>query len=500
MSKMFMLRGSAAAAALVAASAAHAELSADRVWEAWQGYSEAAGQSLSAGALTRDGKLLTATDVTISSEIDEAAAAIAIPEIAFQEQTDGTVVVTMTDSYSMTMAMDDAPGASVDISHPGLRIVVSEGATGLDHAMTAPEVRIALAGIEGMDEDIPEIAISIVGLDGNYDVPNDPGGPVSSNFDIAALNLKADVQDTFTTTTIDYAVTGLRMRSTGAGLNLIDPDGDPAEALRAGLALDLNLGYDTQRYNLVVEEFGDRTAISGSAMGGESRFAMSSDGIVVSSSSRNTEITVSGDEIPLPEVVLTAQQLAFGIALPISAGEDAQEFSMLLRLVDAAVPEDVWAMLDPAGQIPRTPATAILDLTGQLVLAADLLSDDTAMLMMMAGPMGLGQIESLDMRDLQLRIGGAELTGSGSFVFDNTDLETIPGLPRPEGAVEFVLKGGNALLDTLVNMGLVPEDEAMGARMVLALFARPGEGPDELISKIEIREDGGIYANDMRVQ
>lgn len=500
MSKSFVLRGSAAVAALIAASAAHAELSADRVWEAWQTYSEAAGQTLEAGSLTRDGKLLTATDVKVSSVAADAAASMAIPQIQFQEQSDGTVVVTMTDSYALSLGIEDAPGMSMDISHPGLRIVVSETATGLDHAMTAPEFALSLASVEGMGDDMPAIAATMVGVSGRYDIPNDPGGPVSSDFDIAAINLSVEVDEMFTSTALDYAVTGVTMRATGAGLNLMDPEGDPAEALRGGFAVDLNLGYDTQRYNMVVEEFGDRTEISGSALGGESRFAMSSDGLIVSTSSRSTEITMAGGEIPFPELTITAQQLAFGVAVPVTGGEAAQDFSLLFRLVDAAVPEDVWSMLDPMGQIARTPATAIIDLGGKLVLAADLLSEDTAMMAMMFGPMGLGELQALDIRDLQLKIGGAELSGSGGFTFDNTDLETFDGLPRPTGTLDLALRGGNALLDTLVGMGLVPEEQAMGARMMLALFARPGEGPDELLSTLEVREDGGVYANGMRLQ
>jgi hypothetical protein len=49
-------------------------------------------------------------------------------------------------------------------------------------------------------------------------------------------------------------------------------------------------------------------------------------------------------------------------------------------------------------------------------------------------------------------------------------------------------------------MGLVPEDQAMAARMMLGLFARPGDGPDTLTSKIEVKGDGAILANGQRLQ
>ena len=80
------------------------------------------------------------------------------------------------------------------------------------------------------------------------------------------------------------------------------------------------------------------------------------------------------------------------------------------------------------------------------------------------------------------------------MTFDNSS-----GTPKPLGAVDMQLVGGNALIDKLVGMGLVPEDQAMGARMMMGLFAVP-TGEDQLTSKIEFKEDGGVYANGQRIQ
>ena len=48
-------------------------------------------------------------------------------------------------------------------------------------------------------------------------------------------------------------------------------------------------------------------------------------------------------------------------------------------------------------------------------------------------------------------------------------------------------------------MGIVSEDEAMGFRMGLAMVAKPGPGPDELVSEIEFK-DGGLFANGQQLQ
>jgi hypothetical protein len=111
-----------------------------------------------------------------------------------------------------------------------------------------------------------------------------------------------------------------------------------------------------------------------------------------------------------------------------------------------------------------------------------------------------GEIHALTVNALTLAIAGARLTGAGDFTFDNADMSTFPGMPRPEGALDLQLTGGNTLMDTLVAMGLLPEEQAMGARMMLGLFARPGSGPDSLTSRIEITPDGQLLANGQRLR
>ena len=54
----------------------------------------------------------------------------------------------------------------------------------------------------------------------------------------------------------------------------------------------------------------------------------------------------------------------------------------------------------------------------------------------------------------------AELTAQGNFTFDNSDLTTFAGIPAPTGKIDVKATGVNALLDTLVAMGLVPQDQA----------------------------------------
>lgn len=76
---------------------------------------------------------------------------------------------------------------------------------------------------------------------------------------------------------------------------------------------------------------------------------------------------------------------------------------------------------------------------------------------------------------------------------------TIPGAPRPEGQLNLAINGVNGLIDTLVQMGLVPEQEVMTAQMMMGAFTRP-VGDDMLETTIEINSEGQILANGQRIQ
>ena len=106
-----------------------------------------------------------------------------------------------------------------------------------------------------------------------------------------------------------------------------------------------------------------------------------------------------------------------------------------------------------------------------------------------------GQLNAVNINEIKLNIAGAELTGDGDFAFNNDGM-----MPVPSGVMNMMLTGGNGLLDTLVGMGLVPEEQAMGARMMMGLFTRPGDGDDTLVSTIEVNEDGSILANGQRIK
>ena len=57
----------------------------------------------------------------------------------------------------------------------------------------------------------------------------------------------------------------------------------------------------------------------------------------------------------------------------------------------------------------------------------------------------------------------------------------------------------NELIDGLIATGLLAEEDAMGARMMIAMFANPGAGEDEVTSVLEFK-DKGFFANGQQLQ
>ena len=79
-------------------------------------------------------------------------------------------------------------------------------------------------------------------------------------------------------------------------------------------------------------------------------------------------------------------------------------------------------------------------------------------------------------------------------------LTTFAGVPAPTGTIDLKAVGVNGLLDKLMAMGLVPEDQMMGARMMLGMFAKVVEGqPDTMTSNVEFK-DKHLFVNGMQLQ
>ena len=245
----------------------------------------------------------------------------------------------------------------------------------------------------------------------------------------------------------------------------------------------------------VTDETGP-TKVTGSADGGNLTIAIDKSRLAYSVGGKAMAITMSGPSIPFPELKITYAEALMTLLMPVSKSDVPEDFAFTTKLVDFAISDEVWAMFDPTGGLPHDPATIIIDTKGKAKLTVDITDEAQTAALGDAPP---GEIHALDLTELKVKAAGAELTGTGALTFDNTDMTTFPGMPVPTGVVDMKIVGANTLLDKLIAMGYIPEDQAMGFRMMAGMFTTVAEGEDTLTSKIEFK-DKGIFANGQRLQ
>lgn len=499
MARWKTLGGGTLLAALLAGTAAQA-VTPEEVWQDWVDYYGEMGQTVTAGAQSRAGDTLVVTDAVLASDAPDASFTITIPEIRLRDLGDGRVEVTMAPEIPMLMTSKPETGETVEmrmgLAQRDIVTIISGDAASMAYDMAGPEATIRLDGLTVDGEPVEMTASAVLtGLAQQYTMGDGEMRTGGGTFSATGLTFEAAGKDPESDGTFKMSgslsdMQGRSDMSMPKGVDMTDGNA----AFQAGFAVNGAFSYGASAMDIEVVEEAGPTRITATGEGGDFTFDISKDRLAYGATGGASVIDVSGAQIPFP-LKLTTSESAMNFLMPVSRSDQPQPFEALVKLVDLTVSEEVWAMFDPAANLPRDPATLIVDLAGSARMLVDLFDPETAGASV-ENPVP-GELHSLDVRQLELSAAGAELTGSGGFTFDNSDLSL--GYPKPLGALDLKLVGGNALIDKLVSMGLLPEDQAMGARMMLGLFAVPA-GDDTLTSKIEFREDGGLYANGQRLQ
>ncbi|MCG6904276.1 MAG: DUF2125 domain-containing protein, partial [Rhodobacter sp.] len=370
----------------------------------------------------------------------------------------------------------------------------------INYDFAAPSVNVGLASLMVDGEAIDakgEIALS--DLDGQYVVSQGDMTQVSSVMAASRMLITAAANEpggsgTFAMN-LDYAdITG---SSNGSLMAMADPAAI-SKALAAGMSTASTLGHGAASFALDFMDGSDTFNLDGTADSGAIKISMNADALSYGVSNTGLDIKFSGSEIPLPEVAFAVGEIGTSFLMPVAPSDTPGDFGLGFTLRDLTVSDMIWGMVDAGRQLPHDPATLVIDLSGKANWLIDIFDPENAEKMDMEMP---AELHALDINAMQLSIAGAELTGNGAFTFNMKDLSTFDGMPAPTGAIDLKLVGGNGLIDKLIAMGLLPEEQAMGARMMLGLFARPGDGPDTLTSKIEVDgATGAVSANGQRLQ
>lgn len=505
MSYMSRVFGASTLALVVAAPAAFADVSAADVWGQWQAQMAKSGQTVSVGSESMVGDTLTIADLKIAMLTPDVDFMMAMPSLTFKENGDGTVTVGLPDSYPIVLDIhpqgEDPGKVNLSVHQTAMSMTASGTPDAISYAYAGQEIAVVLDSIEAPDTEGATFAgaVRLAGFAGTYTFGAGEVQPFSSTFEASSMTVDVDVQAPSDdgALTFNFKAADLKGTSDGAIPEGIDY-ADMAAAMLAGFNVTGGLEFGASTYDLDFKDGYEALKVAASMASGGLTIDMSKAGMSYGTRSTGLDVTLSGSEIPLPQVNLKMAESAFGLTMPITKSDAPQDVALLLKMIDVSVPEDLWGMIDPTGGLPHDPATFILDAKGTANWLVDIMAPDAEQQMM--SEMMPGQLHTLDLDELELTLAGASVTAKGGFTFDNSDLMTWGGMPAPDGAIDVTLMGINGLIDKLVAMGLLPQDQAMGGKMMLGMFAKPGAGPDTLTSKIEVKADGSVFANGQQLQ
>jgi hypothetical protein len=479
---------------------AHAALTADQVWQSWKDAATMIGVEVTAATENKDGGKLTLNGVTIAPAGEEG---IKISDMVLTEQSDGSV--TIAPGASIGAEWSDYGSGSVKLVHDGLTLTAREDGGGLVYDFSAAKLDVVYdtttPGYSFDETPPPDMKSSgTFGFSGLTGVYSDrPGTNRSFGLELKADQLAYDTvmddpmmelkQTTKSVTDNVELAVGLTMPSAISLADIMQPS-DFGTALKEGLALTMTTkqGDSNGSMNQESPYFPMNMAIK--AGGGDASLVFNKDTFNVQSVGTGLELEVTSDAMPAP-VKVTSGPIQFGLTTPVIAGDVAGDYGVVMKLSQFTVNEEAWALVDPTGALKRDAADLAVDISGKTKfdLVAMIEADEMGMEPPMPAP------ESLNITELGLKVAGAALGGTGAFTFDNS-----MGIPMPLGEANVSITGANALIDGLIATGLMAQEDAMGARMMMGAFMSPGAGPDELTSKIEARPGFEIYVNGQRIQ
>lgn len=512
-----------------------AELTPAEVWDNLARYYTDMGYEMSVGARdeTSDGLTLTDIEFTFQSEQGEAASTVTgtIPKVTL-EQTNDTKVRTVFDGEmtfeSTTEVPEQDPVAfNLVMTAPDNETISSGTVEDMLHEFNFPSLETGLyfaGNAQDANGGEAPVTLTLTDTTGQYRSVEAEDQEVSYEMISKAMDVALNISEPAA-----EDGTGGQGKVTGKahvdGVSFTGTSSLPAgiDNMMERLDLALNAGFMAQGKVEMGEMTGDMTFenLNGSEEGPQSgdatfsaaesdlTFSMAKEGLTYAGNSGGTQVEANLSQLPFP--ISYAIESASGEAtFPVSKSEEVQPFALKYELTGLTMADAIWDQFDPAKELPRDPANLKLDLAGEATVKSDLF--DPAFGQQMAESAAEGsepgaaleatppmdapfEPKSLKINEIALQAIGVDANMTGDLSF--ADSMSQP----PVGVVEGDFKGVNALLDKLVAMGLVPQDQLMGARMMLAMFAKPAEGdPDHLQTKIEFKEGGSIFANGQQVK
>ena len=478
-----------------------ADLTADDVWAHWQQSAQGFGASLTSASETRSGATLAVSGLSVAFSDDDFEGSMTLGDVSFVEQGDGTVRVVVPETLPLTLSVTfegEAAEIGMTVTSTDLDTVVSGDPDNMVSNYTAASLGVSVDEFPDMPPNTDfQLTLAMTGLSGSNATSMGPLIRTQGSYEADTTTYTVSGSDP-EGGGLDFGllVNGLKLVSSGQipeGVSLMD-----TTALYGSPDYMQSVSVTTQGGSGTFAVDGPDGAGSGefSAAAGRTNVAFMDGGFTYDGGATDIALRLEAEDLPLP-LSFTMDEYRYAFGMPLIQTDTAEPFAVGLGFKGVEIDAFLWNIFDPGQVLPRTLATANFDITGLGRWFVDILDMDEAMMMAEDVP---GEVSQVNLSDLELDVAGARLTGAGSFTLDNADMFTIPGFPRPEGKLDLELVGGNGLLDNLVLMGIVPQDQAMGARMMMGLVAVPGSAPDTLTSTIEVNAEGHVLANGQRLR
>ncbi len=525
------LRLTSSALALMAfAMPALADVTPEEVWQTWLDYYKSTGYTVTEGSHDLAGETLTIKDVKFTSDMQGDKIEISVPQVTLQGTGDGKVRTVYADTMPVTFSgtnpeTEEAFSGKLTLSMPGNETVTSGAVGDMTHEMKAPELVVTLDEITAGDE-APNVTVKLTATNSTGTMHTLTGA--EAKYSSAMVSEKADLVVSFSDeaegqVNLNASMANLEMSGNVLGANaMADLQTNMAAALTAGFAVDglMKVGKTDFSFDFAKpasEEDGTPAQSAegkGAIDGFDFAVKMSKDGLGYQVNSDKNNISLTSSDLPFP-VTYGVESSSFDLQIPVSKSDEPAPFKVAYSINGMTFGDELWDLFDAGKQLPRDPASIDIDVTGTLKVLQDLFDpaimngasseviDDEAIAdgetdemveEEVVTPTPMEPVE-ITINQIALSAVGAKISASGSLKPSEAG-----GIEEPIGTLNARYEGLNGLMDKLGSMGLVPEEQIASARMMLAMFARPGEGTDVLTTDIEFKEGGSVFANGQQVK
>jgi hypothetical protein len=452
---------------------------------------------------------LTLSDLMVSYDLPQAeglgSVSLTLETVQFVDNLDGTVKIVFPDIMPVTLVLKDSIGGAVDlqldVTQSDLEISVSGQGQDRRYRYGAQSLGLKLRKLLLDGIELPETAansmlsLSMIrgsSIQGKSTLHQFNQVLSLDEFAYEANIAVPDAPTHFSGKLSNFSFTG------NALLPLSVRWTSPLGFIAAGAQGNGNWESGASQSAFSTVKNGKKIEYSTQTAAGSGTVALNKEQFLYRGESSGLEMFLLLDTLPFP-ISVSLSKVAADLLLPLAASPQAEPFGFGILLSNLVMSDMLWSLFDADDILPRDPLSVGLDISGTLKILSDLFSPDalTKFLNPKYTPL---ELESLSVDRFELSGADTSLSAVGGFTFDNSDLETFSGFPRPLGKIEAKLIGGHGLLDRLITIGLLSNNEAMGVRMMMGMFTVPGVGDDVLDTVLEVTQKGQFLANGQRIR